>query len=152
MDTINKYLCYRDRSLFLIQMIVISRYTTVYQQPIPLRVVTNRAAYDLVIQGPLQSIQLEGDRIYSLTIGGAEYFGINIVADNIDYPLASVVDFEELNNVTAITITDGFLLQRTCNPGYTVRQNYVLGNRIFEQGKSYIFDGCDCKGKFLAPY
>ena len=132
-------------------MVRISRATQASIAPLPIRIVTNRVARVLNIPGPMNSVEIPGDRIIELEIPNAYMYGIRIVSNDIEYRLSEIRDIRALRNVDAILIFDGFLYGQQgipgygygqgILPGYTYRPQFVRGGELVESGKSFIYPG-----------
>jgi len=130
-------------------MVRVSRSTQSSIAPLPMRIVTDRVTRVFSIPGPINSIDIPGNRIIELDIANAYLYGIRIVIDDEEYRLDHVRDIRRYPRVDAVIIFDGFLYDTPgiygggygVLPGYTYRPLFPRGGDLVESGKSFIYPG-----------
>lgn len=123
-------------------MVRISRVTEASIAPLFIRVVTNRVSRVLTLPGPMNSVEIPGDRILQLDIPEHSLYGIRIVIDDQEYRLEQIGDIRQFPRVDAIIIFDGFLYGNYgIVPGYTYRPQLFRDGKLIESGKSFIYPG-----------
>lgn len=125
-------------------MITISRVTEASTVPVTIFIATNRVRRYLALPGPMSSVEIPGDILLDLQIANPELWGIRVVSDDIEYRLSEIGDFRSLRRVQAILIYDGFIVLPGGYPGFTVRPQHIVRNRLLETGESILYPGIPC--------
>lgn len=135
-------------------MVRISRVTQASTAPVFIRIVTDRISTTVNIPGPMNSIEIPGDRILDLDIAEFHLYGIRIVIEGEEYRLRDIRDLRRYPRVDAILIFDGFLWSTyPITPGYTYRPQFIRGDQLRESGKSFIYPGQPFNPQFgCGPY
>lgn len=129
-------------------MVIISRVTEASNVPVTLLVTTNRVSRYITVPGPMSSIEIPGNRLFGLEISTPQLYGIRVVANDVEYRLSEIDNLSSLWDVQAILIYDGFVYVPGGYPGYTIRPQHVVRDRLLETGQSFLYPG----GAYPPPY
>lgn len=120
-------------------MVRITRNTPASVAPIPISIATNVVTQTFQIPGPMNTIDIPGDKVFNLVIPNPQLYGIRVVKDDEEFTLNEIGRIREYECIDAIIIFDGFLIGPGGLPGYTYRPFVVQGNKLYQSGKSFLY-------------
>jgi hypothetical protein len=89
-------------------MVKISLFLTAFNASVPITIETDRVRWSFVLTGPISTVNVPGNRVRALEIGGVEFLNVNVVADGVDWNLWDIVDFNDFLVVESISISAGY--------------------------------------------